>query len=145
MQHAFSFFVHNKKNKTTIETNEHTMTIKVEREALLRVLTRQPYEISSSSKPLIREEDEYLLIEWHKPFNREEDSPVVKLRASTDDDSCCTLSTTSISDDSDAESDLGEDKGVSFSEEIVTEIWTRPSTPKEAVSELFYSTEETQR
>lgn len=55
-----------------------------------------------------------------------------------DDD---TLSTASMS--SDEESSF--DRRVSFSEDLVTEVWTRPLTLKEDVPSLFYSCEDTSR
>lgn len=60
----------------------------------------------------------------------------------SDDD---TLSTTSLSDTS---SDCGSevlDRTVSFAEELVTEVHTRPFTPPDQVPELYYSQEETSR
>lgn len=54
-----------------------------------------------------------------------------------DDD---TLSTTSLSD---CESEVS--RTVSFAEELVTKVHTRPFTPPEQVQELYYSQEETSR
>ena len=54
-----------------------------------------------------------------------------------DDD---TLSTTSMSDCSSEVT-----RTVSFAEDLVTEVYTRPFTPPEQVQELYYSQEETAR
>jgi len=115
------------------------MTIKVEREALLRVLSRQPpsYQLSDDPIPV---EDDFLLVDYCSISS--EDFPVEKLRRSTcdDDDSVDTLSTASLSD-----TDSECDRGVSFADNLVTDVWTRPYTPKEDISSLFYSTEDTAR
>jgi uncharacterized UBP type Zn finger protein len=122
------------------------MTIHVEQEALLRVLERPlPHQHSqpnlSQSHPPSSEGDEYVLVDFSNTF-KSNDCAVEKLRHSTydDEDSVFTLSTASLSD-----SDSEVERSVSFAEDVVTEEWTRPYTPKEEVSKLFYSTEETQR
>jgi hypothetical protein len=80
------------------------------------------------------------LIDFRKTFGSQDCSAVEKLRNFTYDDDDFTVSTTSLSDtDSEAE------RSVSFAEELVTDEWTRPYTPREEVTKLFYSTEETQR
>jgi len=48
----------------------------------------------------------------------------------------------SLSSDSE---DEDEERRVSFAEPLVTQMWTRPYTPRDEISNLFYSTEETQR
>ena len=53
---------------------------------------------------------------------------------------CLTLSTASLSDDADS-----IDCRVSFSEELVTDVWERPPTQIEEIPDLFYSKEETDR
>lgn len=115
------------------------MTIKVEQEALLCVLESQPQHAPLG--PALKNCGGYLLVDFRKPINSE-DFSVEKIRTVTsdDEDSIFTLSTASISD-----SDSELDRRVSFSEDLVTEVWTRPFTPKEEVANLFYSTEETQR
>jgi uncharacterized UBP type Zn finger protein len=81
------------------------------------------------------------LVDFSNTF-KSNDCAVEKLRHSTydDEDSVFTLSTASLSD-----SDSEVERSVSFADDVVTEEWTRPYTPKEEVSKLFYSTEETQR
>lgn len=116
------------------------MTIKVEQDVLLRVLeTSSPS--SSSHLPLdcTQRDDGYILVDFCKE----------KIRSSavSDDD---TLSTSSLSADtySDTDSDFGDEpcrRRVSFAEEEVTAVWTRPSTPKADLPNLFYTNEETQR
>jgi hypothetical protein len=127
------------------------MTIKVEREALLRVLSRQPS--SPSSYPCdqtpLSDDGEFVLVDLPKPFMVDEDSSscyVLQTSSNAygdnDDRSLCTVSTDSLSTDSD---DNSIDRRVTFSTTLVTDEWTRPWTPREEVADLFYSTEETQR
>lgn len=59
-----------------------------------------------------------------------------------DDRSVSTTSTASLSDTDSICSDFGN-RRVSFSDTIVTDVRTRPFTPTEEVSNLFYSPEET--
>lgn len=119
-----------------------TMTIKVEREALLRVLSRAPSASSSPCEAQIPDDGEFVLVDIPKPFY-EDDCYVKNLPESTydDDRSFCTLSTDSSSTDS---SDCLE-RRVTFATPLVTDEWVRPWTPREEISNLFYSTEETQR
>jgi hypothetical protein len=67
---------------------------------------------------------------------------VGKIRAESydDDDSIFTLSTASLSD-----SDSEIERRVSFADDLVTDEWTRPYTPKELIPTLYYSPEETSR
>lgn len=118
------------------------MTIKVEREALLRVLTREPSGFSSQcDQPLIHDDEGFLVVDIPKPLMGE-DCYVKSLRGSTfDDESLCTLSTDSLSDDSTA----SIERRVTFASTLVTDEWTRPWTPREEVANLFYSSEETSR
>jgi hypothetical protein len=121
-----------------------TMTIKVEREALLRILSRQPSAPSyPCEQPPLSDDGEFVLVDLPKPF-MVEDCYVKPLPGSAydDDQSLCTVSTDSLSTDS---SDIDIDRRVTFSPTLVTDEWTRPWTPREEVSDLFYSTEETQR
>lgn len=115
------------------------MTIKVEQETLLRVLERQP--THSALEPQIDGHEEYIFVDFPKPLRRD-DFLVEKIPHSTcdDDDSVFTQSTASLSD-----TDSEMERRVSFSDDLITEQWTRPFTPKEEVSDLYYTTEETQR
>lgn len=112
------------------------MTIKVEQEALVAMQSRQ-WPIS---------EDDYLYV-VRKPISSQEfEGPVVdKLRhsVSVDDEDSSSVFTSSTASLSDADSDF--DRRVSFVDELVTNVWTRPYTAKEDISDLYYSTEETQR
>jgi len=118
------------------------MTIKVEREALLRVLTREPLGFSSlCDNPSISDDGEFVLVDIPKPFMGE-DCYVKSLRGfACDDQSLCTVSTDSLSDDSTA----SIERRVTFSTPLVTDEWTRPWTPREDIADLFYSSEETLR
>lgn len=116
------------------------MTIKVEREALLRLLSRQP-STPQLDVPINRE-SEFVVVDIEKQWCNEE-CPVGRLRDSSyDDESVYTVSTASLSSDSE---DEDEERRVSFAEPLVTQMWTRPYTPRDEISNLFYSTEETQR
>jgi hypothetical protein len=112
------------------------MTIKFEQDVLLRVLERptahSPLETTFST------DDSYCLSFRKQPFF----SDVENLRGCTcdDDDSIFTASTDSLSD---TDSEL--DRRVSFADDLVTEEWTRPFTPKEEVNNLFYSSDDTAR
>lgn len=125
-----------------------TMTIKVEREALLCVLSHPPshqgpsipydewVHIScdkdggSSSSPyvFISERGEDFCVESHVGCTR-----------SFDDD--CTVTTATSS----SASSFDDDKRVSFADPLVTDVFTRPRTEQEEISALFYSQEETSR
>jgi hypothetical protein len=62
-------------------------------------------------------------------------------QTTTDDDQTVdTISTAS----SDSFSDCGCSR-VSFAEELVTDVWTRPATEDDELTDLFYSKEETDR
>ena len=120
------------------------MTIKVEREALLRVLTREPsWPLSPCDHTSITDDGEFVLVDIPKPFMGEVYYDK-GLRGPTcdDDQSLCTLSTDSLST---ASSDDSLERRVTFATPLVTDEWTRPWTPREEISNLFYSTEDTQR
>ena len=121
------------------------MTIKIERDALLCVLSRPPCQPSSSGccdLSTIPVDEEFVLVDIPKSFTEQQPFDRCCLRRSdSDDQSLCTLSTDSLSTDS----SLSIERRVSFSSSLVTEEWTRPWTPREEISTLFYSTEETQR
>jgi hypothetical protein len=121
------------------------MTIKIEREALLRVLSRAP---SLPKSPrcdrvtLAIPDDEFVMVELpNATCCYSDDCLVEKLRDTyaTDDD--CTVTTLSSSS---SFSDVDE-RRVTFADPLVTEVWTRPWTPVEDREKLFYSIEETQR
>jgi hypothetical protein len=116
------------------------MTIKVEQEVLLRVLETPPSRYSLDST--IREDDDFMLVDFRKPLSHDLCSSVEKIRAEAydDDDSIFTLSTASLSD-----SDSIIERRVSFADDLVTEEWTRPFTPKDEIPALYYSSEETSR
>lgn len=119
------------------------MTIIVEREALLRVINREPLYNPSQCEDTIRSDNgEFVVVELPKPFLGE-DFYDRSLRVTTcdEDQSICTLSTDSLS----SQSSQSVERRVSFASSLVTDEWTRPWTPKEEVSNLFYSTEETLR
>lgn len=105
------------------------MTIKVEHEAVLQVL--QP---PCCHHPLDQLQD-------CGSYKRSIDQgfyPVKPLLSSTcgdDDASVDTLSTASLS--SDDEDDVP--KRVSFAEDIVSDVWTRPYTDRKTISDLYYS------
>lgn len=128
------------------------MTIKVEREALLRVISRAPSAPSSSSCwPFIstdKDEDEFVIIEIpNKPHEFFYDliPESTDAQENPDDDvaSLCTLSSDSVSSYSnDTINDC--DRRVSFATDLVTDVWTREKTLPEDVPSLYYSSLETQ-
>ena len=117
------------------------MTIIIEREALLRVLSTEPSGTSSSiscTSACIPFDGEYVLVDIPKPLTSVEKSPV---GPTSDDQSTCSLSTDSLS----SGSCHSLERRVTFAETLVSDEWTRPRTPRDQVSSLFYSTEETSR
>jgi hypothetical protein len=117
-----------------------TMTIKIERDSQLRVSDSHSDSSTSHVPPFETGivEDDFLLVNFPQMC-----SSVGKLRSSTlDDDTASTGSFSSDSTDSSTDSGL---RRVSFANDLVTDAWTRPYTPRSEVSSLFYSTEETTR
>eukprot|EP00526_Cylindrotheca_closterium_P023787 CAMPEP_0113626020 /NCGR_PEP_ID=MMETSP0017_2-20120614/13451_1 /TAXON_ID=2856 /ORGANISM="Cylindrotheca closterium" /LENGTH=197 /DNA_ID=CAMNT_0000536175 /DNA_START=16 /DNA_END=606 /DNA_ORIENTATION=+ /assembly_acc=CAM_ASM_000147 len=117
------------------------MTIIVEREALLRVLSREPsgtFPSITCEDTCIRSDGEYVLVDIPKRLSSVEKSQV---GPTSDDQSTCSLSTDSLS----SGSCHSLERRVTFAETLVSDEWTRPRTPRDQVSSLFYSTEETQR
>mmetsp|Transcript_5885 Transcript_5885/g.14469 ORF Transcript_5885/g.14469 Transcript_5885/m.14469 type:complete len:307 (-) Transcript_5885:866-1786(-) len=137
------------------------MTIRVERQALLRVL-RTP---SPLNNDLIKDEppipssigsddgdDEFVIIEELLPLC-EKTKPLVLTTTSddSDDDSQTSSAISSVlseevlddedDDDDDADSSATTSSRVSFKDELVTDVWTRPYTPTEDVPSLFYSSD----
>lgn len=58
-----------------------------------------------------------------------------------DEDSVYTTTTTS----SFSESDTDLDRRVTFADDLVSDVWTRPYSNKEDIERLYYSNEDTQR
>ena len=119
-----------------------TMTIKVEREALITVLTRRPTWPSSlcEATSISTDDDEFVVVNLpsKSPYL---DTECVRCSQYSDEDSVCTLSTSSDS----LSSDSSLERRVSFASSLVTDVWTRPFTPREDIPSLFYSTEDTNR
>ena len=110
------------------------MTIKVEREALLRLIASQPSSPTTLSTTTgVHPEYEYVISLQKAAFS------AAGRRIRDDDDSVYTNSTASLSLDSD------DDKRVSFADPLVTEVWTREYTSNDEISRLYYTAEETQR
>ena len=118
------------------------MTIMIERDSPLRVIDTSSPQGSSGAPydPASTAVEEGFVVVDYTPYCSS--LPVGKLRSSTsiDDD---TASTGSLSSDNSSEG--YQDKRVTFTQDIVSDIWTRPFTPREEISNLFYSTEETSR
>jgi len=115
------------------------MTIKVEREALLRLLNTPPS--NPQLQAPISHYDEFCMVGMPGALCMD-GRPTDKLvDSSFDDDSIITDSTDSLISDSEDD----EERRVAFSPTLVTEEWTREYTPREEIANLFYSTEETQR
>jgi hypothetical protein len=124
------------------------MTIRVEREALLRVISRAPSPPSSSLKrPLIQqpEDEEFVVVEL--PDTKYSFFYDDLIPGSTDDDqaSLCSLSTDSVTTSTTSATTLAdEQRRVSFAPDLVTAVWTREKTLPEDISLLYYSSQETQ-
>lgn len=123
------------------------MTIKIEQEALLCVLTDQTQAPLEPSSVSLHRKDEEIIDESSLPYSSSNDSFVRSLRYSSYVEDCecfdddCTVTTTSSS----TVSSEPETRHVSFAETLVTEEWTRQRTPREEISNLFYSCDETAR
>lgn len=116
------------------------MTIRVEREALLRVISRAPL----SKGPLI-DEEEFVIVELPETKQFIYDGLIPSAATDEDDDdqaSLCSLSTdSSVTTASTVDDD--ERPRVTFATDLVTDVWTRERTPLEDVSLLYYSGDET--
>jgi hypothetical protein len=117
-----------------------TMTIKIQREALVSVINRAPsWTFSTCKDMLISYDDEFVLV------NLPGKSPCLESpehrRSYSDEDSLCTSSTLSLS----SSESLSTERRVSFAPCLVTDEWVRPFTPPEEVSTLHYSIEDTSR
>ena len=141
-------------NHFTIQFTRHqiklpNMTIRVEREALLMVINTS-FPSSSSCSQYINDEDEFVIVDSvpTKPLKSNDFFYSDLIPSSTEDDdlgSLCTLSTTSSVSSYDSSSDISTvDRRVSFASQIVTDVWTRERTLPEDVSNLYYSSLETQ-
>lgn len=116
------------------------MTIKIEREALLTVLSRAPQQ-----PPLHHDttgDDEFVHVSLPKKNEALVSFELDSTYTGFDDDDCCTVASASTSSSSSSSS---IPRSVSFADTLVTEVRTRPRTPRSEVSKLFYSVEETQR
>ena len=119
------------------------MTIKIERDSPLRVIDTSSHRHGSSGTPfessITTMEDDFVVVDFQPLCSS---LLVGKLRSSTIDDD--TASTGSMSSDSYDDSSE-QQRRVSFADDLVTQVWTRPFTPRGEVSNLFYSTEDTSR
>jgi hypothetical protein len=127
------------------------MTIKVEREAFLRVISRAPSSpLSTSCWPFTstsKDDDEFVIVELPDKFFCDDLIPesTDAQDGNEDDDvaSLCTLSTDSSSSYSN-ETINDNDRRVSFATDLVTDVWTREKTLPEDIASLYYSSLETQ-
>ena len=133
------------------------MTIRVEREALLRVISRAPSSSSNAQQqqqhqgPLIQQkqqpqDDEFVIVELPQEkdgsfFCYDVDCIPTDIDDEDDQASVCSLSTDSYSSTS---SSSTVDRRVSFASTLITDVWTREKTLPEDVSSLYYSSQETQ-
>mmetsp|Transcript_22005 Transcript_22005/g.48775 ORF Transcript_22005/g.48775 Transcript_22005/m.48775 type:complete len:246 (-) Transcript_22005:719-1456(-) len=128
------------------------MTIRVEREALLTVISTSASSLiettttslyPKSCKPCIRDEDEFVIVDSVPTKHLYSD---LILGSTEDDDlaSLCTLSTSSVSTCDDSSDISTVERKVSFARQVVSEVRTRPRTPPEDISNLYYSGAETQ-
>lgn len=113
------------------------MTIKFDREALICVLDQTPSSGALSSS-------DYRLVDYGNLISSSRNQEKLRYRSNDDEDSIYTSSTASFSD-TDSEDDVSFERRVTFREELVSDVWTRPYTAKEDLSTLYYTTEETQK
>lgn len=95
------------------------------------------------SNPADDVDEEYVLVN-KSDLSSSPCSILQKLRetrkpSSFGDDDCCSLASSIVS------AETACDRRVSFIDPLVTEIHTRPYTPRDEISNLFYSCEETAR
>lgn len=130
-------------HETAIIKLNLTMTIKVEREALVTVLSRSPSWPSSpcEATSISSDDDEFVLVNLPNKSSCLVDGGLLRCSSYSDEDSLCTLSTSSES----SVSDSSIERRVTFAPSLVSDEWTRPFTPREDVASLFYSTEDTNR
>jgi len=128
------------------------MTIKIEREAVLYVLSRpastgyqshydtsrlQPYDDEAEIVVNPSKEDAVVLV----PISPSRYNDKRALRVETVPEPTCK----NTNDDCVRESPTVPDRRVSFAQPVVTDVRTRPRTLPEDVRALFYTYEETQR
>jgi hypothetical protein len=107
------------------------MTIKIEHDALLTVLSRAREQPPRRCQSDPEDENEWVEVSYPKA---DQPSPPVE----SYDDDCCSLSSTECSS-------LSSERRVSFADSLVTEIKECPRTPIEDVPSLFYSPEQLTR
>lgn len=61
------------------------------------------------------------------------------------EDDTASVTTSSTFSSSDDDSSAYTARRVCFADQLVTDVWTRPRTPREDLSALYYSSDETQR
>lgn len=110
------------------------MTIKVEQEVLVSLGSSHQWPIGNSDDYLIRKS---------KPQQSDDDLLSKSPFCDDLDEECASISTFSTA--SMSSDDYSIDRRVSFADDIVTEVFTRPYTEESEISNLYYSTEETQR
>jgi hypothetical protein len=119
------------------------MTIKIERDAFLRVITRKGPLIEKQQQP---EEDEYVVVGLPSKDGFFYDD-LIPVSTSTDEDDDDQASLLSLSTDSttSSTSTLDDDqRRVTFAPDLVTDVFTREKTLPEDVSSLYYTSLETQ-
>lgn len=114
------------------------MTIQVQQEVLV---TLQQSGSSHHAWPLSSSLVDDNLHFFRKKSSLQEEDDDCHSSVEKDDDSVLTLSTASLSDDSD-DAPL---RVVTFAAELVTAEWTRPYSAAADLADLYYSTEETHR
>jgi hypothetical protein len=129
------------------------MTIRIERQALLRVISTSPPPLSHD--PPINnndDEDEFVVVDL-PPEKKPQETATARAAANTattndhfeDDDSQTVISSVlSEEEDDDLEdnsSTQSSESRVSFADELITDVWTRPYTPTEDIPTLFYSSD----
>lgn len=124
------------------------MTIKIERDAFLRVITRKGPLIEKLQQP--QQDEEYVVVSLPTATNKGDDFfyddliPVSTDDEEQDDDSLLSNDSASTVSDDDEASTASSSRRVSFADDLVTDVYTRDKTLPEEVSRLYYTALETQ-
>jgi hypothetical protein len=123
------------------------MTIKIERDAFLRVITRKgPLIEKHYQRP---EDDEYVVValpskEHHDFFYDDSLPALTSTEIEDDDDDVASLLSLSTDSTASTTGTLDDQRRVTFAPELVTDVFTREKTTPEEVPVLYYTSMETQ-
>jgi hypothetical protein len=123
------------------------MTIKIERDAFLRVISRKGPLIEKFQQQ--QDEDEYVVValpskEMHDFFYDDLLPGVTSTEIEDDDDDQASLLSLSTDSTASSTSTLDDQRRVTFAPDLVTDVFTREKTLPEEVPTLYYTSMETQ-